>query len=64
MPFTPNTISSLWLNYKFLKGVIKGWGWSWNVYYRSNTIGLFSLQDYPIPGYTTIDAALSYKIKK
>ena len=64
LPFAPNTISSLWLNYKFSKGVIKGLGIGAGMYNRSNTIGLYSLQDYPIPGYTTIDAVLSYRIKK
>lgn len=64
LPQAPNTISSLWLNYKFSKGIVKGLGIGVGMYNRSNTIGLYALQDYPIPGYTTIDAALNYRIKK
>jgi iron complex outermembrane receptor protein len=52
------------LNYKFSKGIVKGLGIGVGMYNRSNTIGLYALQDYPIPGYTTIDAALNYRIKK
>lgn len=68
IPGTSKNIANLWLNYKFQKGIAKGFGASIGVQHqngRTNWYGAYDLaSDSSMPAYTRLDGAISYQKDK
>lgn len=61
-PNVPRHAASLWTSYELQGGDFKGLGFGLGVYYLSERQGDAN-NTFQVPGYTRVDAAVSYKVK-
>ncbi|MCW3467226.1 TonB-dependent siderophore receptor [Chitinophaga nivalis] len=60
----PHHIANVWVKYNFTQKWLKGFGIGAGGRYVSDQVGNMATQDFVLPAYTVLDAALNYDIRR